>query len=112
MLKTKIQNGVPEISPEEAYIILSSVVLVDVRKQDEYYGEFAHIKGAKLAALGSELTNYLENSDKQNEIIFICKSAGRSGKAVLEALKFGYKSVASLSGGMIRWNELKYPVEK
>ena len=81
----------PEISPEEAYIILSSVVLVDVRKQDEYSGELSHIKGTKLFTLGSDLTKYLENADKQKEIIFICKSGGRSGKAVLEALKFGYK---------------------
>jgi rhodanese-related sulfurtransferase len=112
MFKTKIKNGVPEISPEDAKPILNSVILVDVRNQEEYYGELSHIKGSKLVTLGPDLTNYLENSDKQKEILFVCKSGGRSGKAALEALKLGHKSVASLSGGMILWNELKYPVEK
>ena len=45
------------------------------------------------------------------EIVFVCMSGGRSGRATSEAKKAGFEYCASLAGGMKRWNQLKLPVE-
>jgi rhodanese-related sulfurtransferase len=112
MLKTKIQNGIPEITPQDAKSILKDVLLIDVRQPDEFTGELSHIEGAQLVTLGPALSKFLETGDRQKDVLFICKSGGRSGKATQEALALGYKSVANITGGMILWNELNLPIKK
>ncbi len=109
---SQVVDGVPEVSVEDVLSNLDKVSLVDVRRSDEFNGELGHIKGAKLVTLGPQLSHFLENGDRERQIVFICRSGGRSGTATKESLQLGYKKAVSMSGGMLRWSEKKQPVEK
>ncbi|NUM59729.1 MAG: MBL fold metallo-hydrolase [Bdellovibrionaceae bacterium] len=111
-------DGVPEISCEDLNITLKSnpaalekIKLIDVRRPDEYVGEYGHIAGAKLVTLGEELEAYLKSEDKNSEIVFICRSGGRSGNATRIAQGIGFTKTINMTGGMIRWTQLGYIVE-
>lgn len=116
-LRPQIVDGIPEITVEDLLSHMNDVKnkklkLIDVRRPDEYTGELGHVEGAQLVTLGPELTNYLEKGDRSEEIVFICRSGGRSGSATTESQKLGYKFTINMAGGMIRWNEKKQPVVK
>lgn len=110
-------DGVPEITCEVLQRAMSEtgfhnrVKLIDVRRPDEYIGEYGHIKGAKLLTQGLELENYLKQEDKDTEIVFICRSGGRSGNATRAAQIMGFKKTINMTGGMIRWTQLGFESE-
>lgn len=106
-----LANGIPEITPEEFRCRTGEVTLVDVRRPDEFWGELSHISGAKLITLGPDLDAFLKIHPKNAEIVFVCRSGGRSGQAALQSRNMGFSKSASLQGGMLLWNERKYPVE-
>jgi sulfur dioxygenase len=113
----QVVDGIPEVTCEEVLaqaqqVESKKVRLIDVRRPDEFNGEYGHIKGAELKTLGPELTNFLENGNRSEEIVFVCRSGGRSGTATAESIKLGYKFTINMAGGMIRWNERKQPTEK
>ena len=112
LLKVVINNGIPEVSVEDVKKHGSKFQLIDVRRPDEYVGELAHIKGAKLVTLGPDLMNFLNQQNKDAEIIFICRSGARSGQATLMANEMGIKNCVNMTGGMIKWNEQGFEVEK
>ena len=86
MLKIQMVDGIPEINAEDLYPHLPKVFLVDVRRPDEFTGELGHIAGAKLSTLGPELIDYLQTLDKNQEIVFVCRSGGRSGQVAYSRL--------------------------
>lgn len=112
----QVVDGIPEVSVEDVQAKLAvaagKVRLIDVRRPDEFNGEYGHIAGAELVTLGPELTAFLEKGDRSEEIVFICRSGGRSGQATAESQKLGYRFTVNMTGGMIRWNEKKYLVER
>jgi glyoxylase-like metal-dependent hydrolase (beta-lactamase superfamily II)/rhodanese-related sulfurtransferase len=107
-----MNDGIPEVSVEKVNESLGKIRLIDVRGPDEFNNELGHICGAELVTLGTPLTKFLEAGDRSQEIIFVCRSGGRSGQATSESQKLGYKLTANMVGGMIRWNEIQYQVEK
>lgn len=116
-LHPQIVDGVPEITVQDVFLHQTDVAnkklkLIDVRRPDEFNGELGHIEGAVLITLGEQLTNYLNTGNREDEIVFICRSGGRSGNATIESIKLGYKFTANMVGGMIKWNEEKQPVMK
>ena len=115
-VETVIKNGIPETSVEFIHSKLESlrknVLLIDVRTPEEFSGELGHIKGSTLVTLGPDLAAYLEKLDRSEEIIFICRSGARSGQATQISMNMGYKFTANMTGGMLRWNELSFSVEK
>lgn len=116
-LQPETINGIPEVSSEDVFGVLEQVEqgkirLIDVRRPDEFNNELGHIRGAKLVTLGSELTQFLEKGNRAEEIVFVCRSGARSGKATQESLDLGYKFTVNMTGGMLRWNELQQPTEK
>ncbi len=109
-------DGIPEVTCEDVlahahHIESKKIRLIDVRRLDEFDGEYGHIKGAELFTLGPDLTNLLANGNKSEEIVFVCRSGGRSGSATAESIKLGYKYTMNMAGGMIRWTELQQPVQ-
>ena len=105
--------GIPEISVEALFKKiqdLDSVRLIDVRRPDEYDGELGHIEGAELVTLGPELSMLLEQGDRTEEIVFVCRSGARSGEATKESLRLGYKFTFNMQGGMLHWNDVRFPV--
>lgn len=117
VLHPQVVDGIPEISCEDLLRHLpdaeaGKIQLIDVRRPDEFNNELGHVKGAKLVTLGPELTEFLEKGDRNQEIVFVCRSGGRSGTATAESIKLGYKKTINMVGGMIRWNEKKFEVER
>ncbi len=113
----QVVDGIPEVTCEDVLahaeqVEAKKVRLIDVRRPDEFNGEYGHIKGAQLITLGPDLTNFLENGNRSEEIVFVCRSGGRSGTATAESIRLGYKFTINMAGGMIRWTERKQPVEK
>lgn len=107
-----INDGVPEVSVQTVFSNLGKVRLIDVRRSDEFNNELGHIAGAELVTLGEDLTRFLEKGDRAEEMIFVCRSGGRSGQATTESLRLGYKYTSNMVGGMLQWNESKLAVEK
>lgn len=88
---------------------LGGLKLIDVRRADEFTGELKHIVGAQLFTLGPDLDSYLEKESKDQKILFICRSGMRSANATMKALSLGFKEVYNMEGGMLAWNEKKFP---
>lgn len=105
-------GDVPEITPEEFKGHSGKATLIDVRRPDEFDGELSHIPGAKLITLGPDLDAFFHTHDKDDEIVFVCRSGGRSSRATLQGRSFGFSRCVNLQGGMLLWTERKYPVAK
>jgi rhodanese-related sulfurtransferase len=101
--------GVWEASPQWLEEHLGDVQIVDVRERDEYVGNLGHIDGARLIPLG-ELKARASEIDKNRPIIAVCRSGARSAQAVQLLEQQGFKNVANLAGGMIRWRGQRMPV--
>ena len=43
--------------------------------------------------------------------ILVCRSGARSGRATLQSLSLGFSKSVNLQGGMLLWNNKKYPIE-
>ena len=101
--------GIPEVTPAWVAAHGRGVRLIDVREPEELTGELGHIAGIERLPLG-QLPGPLAAAPRDHPIVFVCRSGGRSGKAALSIAKLGFRSVASLRGGMIAWNEQRLPV--
>lgn len=112
LLNSKIINGIPEVACEDVYLNQENIRLIDVRRPEEFNNELGHIKGSELIPLGPDIADFLEKSDREQKIVFICRSGARSGAVTAESLRMGYKYTANMTGGMIRWNELQQAVER
>lgn len=112
IFKPKIVDDVPEITPEELKEHLEMVTLIDVRRPDEFNGELSHIPGAKLITLGPELDTFFKMHDRGDEVVFVCRSGARSGRATLQGRDLGFSKCVNLQGGMLLWNERQFPVAK
>jgi len=91
-LRTKLEEGAP---------------LVDVREPDEY--EAGHAPGARLVPLG-EVPERLGEVPADETVYVICKSGGRSAKAV-EHLRANGIDAVNVAGGTLAWIEAGHPVE-
>lgn len=103
------------ITPSEAVKLVDedkSVVLLDVRTNEEFRSETGHLKGAILIPV-QELEARLNELEpfKEKTIIAYCRSGNRSGRAVALLNGKGYRAI-NLTGGMIQWNKENLPVVK
>ena len=89
----------------------SSVVILDVRKTDEFAE--GHIKGAIL--IDQFQSDFVEQAkDKlptDKTIAVYCRSGRRSANAAGKLSDIGYKCV-NLKGGILAWKEANMPVIK
>ena len=89
----------------------SNVVILDVRKADEFAEE--HITGAIL--IDQFQSDFLEQAQvklpKDKTIAIYCRSGRRSANAAGKLADVGYKCV-NLKGGIIAWKEANMPVTK
>ncbi|WP_374075901.1 rhodanese-like domain-containing protein [Bdellovibrio bacteriovorus] len=113
--ETKTENphyeGVFDIAPAELQQTMSNVKMIDVRQPDEYVGELGHVPGAELIVLDT-LPDHLSKLPKDQTVVFICRSGGRSAKATAYAMMNGLTQVYNMQGGMLLWNDLQLPVER
>lgn len=107
MLKSgneSVENGIPEITPQELKQRLDAgedLLVLDVREPSEY-----HIcnLGGHLIPLG-DLPLRLRELDSDREIVTHCKAGVRGAKAVEYLLRCGFRNVKNLSGGILAWAE-------
>ena len=89
----------------------SNVVILDVRKTDEFAE--GHITGAIL--IDQFQSDFLEQAQaklpKDKTIAIYCRSGRRSANAAGKLADVGYKCV-NLKGGIIAWKEANMPVTK
>lgn len=107
--KKKTEDGIWEVTPQELLADVKNVTIIDVRRPDEYAGELGHIEGSILVTLETDLMKTMEAWDREDDIVFVCRSGGRSAKATIIAQEKGFKNVYNLTGGMILWNSLGLP---
>ncbi len=104
------QAPAPQVSVEEAKVLLDGggVQLVDVREPWEH--EEAHIPGCRLIPLG-EVPLRFQEIDREMPVVVYCKSGGRSGKAVVFLRDQGYGKALNLTGGILAWANAQLPTE-
>lgn len=85
----------------------SALEVIDVREPFEFQG--GHIAKAKNMPLGKIADRLEELKNGNKEVVFVCRSGGRSMMAARKAQKAGLKSIYNLSGGMSAWTG---PVKK
>ena len=89
-LRAKLQKGAP-------------MLLLDVRNPDELTGSLGALDGVVNIPLGELEQRMAELAKYQDrEILVICRSGNRSGKAVSLLQKKGIKAT-NVAGGMIAW---------
>lgn len=76
-------------------------IILDVREEAEY--AFGHIEGSKSIPLG-ELEDRLNELDKDQEILVICRTGTRSDLAAQKLAEKGFTKVVNVLPGMISWN--------
>jgi sulfur-carrier protein adenylyltransferase/sulfurtransferase len=99
-----VQNGVPQIGPEELkrrQTAGEDVFVLDVREPHEY--QIANI-GGHLIPL-NDLPKRVGELDRGKNIVVHCKSGGRSQKASEFLQQQGFTYVENLAGGITAWSE-------
>lgn len=74
--------------------------LIDVREVDEW--QAGHIKEARNIPLSEIVQRVDEFPQEEMEIVLICRSGGRSGKACDYLGALGH-TVINVTGGMLAW---------
>lgn len=102
-----MSDDVPEITATELKDRLdagNAPVLVDVR---EYYeADIADLpEVGQLRIPMAEISERLEEMDKDSELVLYCRSGARSDRAVRFLLRQGYGKAFNLKGGMLAWRE-------
>jgi len=102
--------GIWEISPALLEEHAAGVQIVDVREQDEFRGPLGHIHGAQLIPL-RDLPARAGELAPERPVVAVCRSGARSAQAVVLLQKAGFKDIANLTGGMLRWRAEGNPVD-
>lgn len=96
---------IPQISANEAYTrIQNGALLLDVREIDEVE-QLACNTPHILVMPMSQFQNSFSQLPKDQEIITVCYSGGRSLVATQILIAHGYTNVSNLAGGIIAWRE-------
>jgi adenylyltransferase/sulfurtransferase len=99
-----VQNGIPQIGPEELkrrQTAGEDVFVLDVREPHEY--QIANI-GGHLIPL-NDLPKRIGELDRGQNIVVHCKSGGRSQKASEFLQQQGFQHVENLAGGITAWSD-------
>jgi sulfur dioxygenase len=102
--------GFFEIQPHALEEHAASVQIVDVRERDEFDGPLGRIRGARLIPLG-ELAGRVDELARDRPVVAVCRSGARSAQASVLLSKSGFRDVANLAGGMLRWRAEGHPVD-
>ena len=98
-----------EVAAFAELIADSNVVILDVRKADEFAE--GHIKGAIL--IDQFQSDFVEQAQaklpKDKTIAVYCRSGRRSANAAGKLADIGYKCV-NLKGGILAWKKVDMPV--
>jgi rhodanese-related sulfurtransferase len=113
LMITHYQSAPPAIGVDSARHLLaadSSVVILDVRRPEEYRSRTGHLPGARLIPL-SDLERRLEELRPLGDctIVVYCRHGQRSLNAVALLRRHGFNAL-NLEGGILKWLEARNPV--
>ncbi len=101
--------GYRDVTPATTVGALGKVRLVDVREPHEFIGDLGHLEGAELVPLAT-VEAACAGWDRDAEIVLVCRSGGRSGRAAATLAQLGFRKVMNMVGGMLAVHEAKLPV--
>ncbi|MGO4272409.1 rhodanese-like domain-containing protein [Paenibacillus sp. TAF58] len=78
------------------------LAIVDVREDDEVAAGI--IPGAKHIPL-AQIPDRLSEIPQVEELILVCRSGNRSGRAISFLEAQGYKGLKNMTGGMLEWED-------
>ena len=109
-LVSRTPTGVPEVTPEWVAAHAEKMLVVDVREAAELRvdGFIAGSTHVPLAHLREQAVSW----KRDDPIIVLCRSGGRSGRGALELEQLGFRQVASMHGGLGRWLAERRPVAR
>ena len=102
--------GMWEIDPHTLEEHAGAAQILDVREPAEFTGPLGHVAGAVLIPLG-ELAERTGELSRERPIVAVCRAGGRSAQATVILQQAGFKEVANLTGGMLRWRAEGHPVD-
>lgn len=89
----------------------SNYLIVDVRTPAEY--RKGHLKDAiNISYFGGEYGKYVDTLDKKKPVFIYCETQHRSPLAAKIMRKKGFSEVIDLTGGFIKWEKAKLPIER
>lgn len=104
-------HGYKDVSPQLVQQTLGQVRLIDVREPGEYSAELGHIPGSELVPLATVL-DAAARWDRDAEVVMVCRSGGRSGRAAQGLAAMGFRRVMNMVGGMLAFNAAGLPVAR
>ena len=100
--------SIPEVGPEEAReLVEGGAFLLDVREPEEWVA--GHAPQAESVPL-NEVPARLDALPRTRQIVAVCRSGARSGKATEFLAAQGF-DVVNLGGGMKAWAAAGFTVE-
>lgn len=96
----------PSVPSVSAPAVPDDACVVDVREEDEWLA--GHIEGARHIPLGELTARYAELPEVA-EVVVVCRSGGRSARAVAWLVENGVDAV-NLHGGMGAWVDAGRPM--
>jgi rhodanese-related sulfurtransferase len=98
----------PDYSPRQVADLLSEgdIQLIDVRAPHEH--EAGRISGDRLIELES-LSEQADSIDHERQVVFYCRSGGRSAMATEAFRRAGYDA-HNMAGGLLRWEAEGLPL--
>ena len=105
------RGGYRDVSPADTIAARGAARLVDVREPHEYLGELGHVPGSELVPLAS-VAAAAQRWDRERDVILICRSGARSGRAAEAMVAAGFARVMNMAGGMLAYNAAGLPVER
>jgi rhodanese-related sulfurtransferase len=96
-------------TPKETFEMLKGdVLLVDVREADEIAEQAYDVKNIITIPLDS-IESKIALIPQNKQVILVCRSGNRSGKALTLLQNKGYTNAANMSGGIIAWSKEGLP---
>jgi rhodanese-related sulfurtransferase len=102
--------GLADVTPAEARRRQrAGSLLVDVREPAEW--DTGHAPGAVLIPLG-QLAARQGELPRDKELIIVCRSGNRSGRAATQLRQAGFSPVRNMAGGMVAWARSGLPLAR
>lgn len=96
-------GGTPEVDVDALAAGRCAVRIVDVRTRAEVEGTGV-IPGSEHVPL-EQVAHHAAAWERDQPIVFVCRSGRRSGIAAREVGELGFTQAASLTGGVLAWRE-------
>lgn len=95
---------IPEVTIDWLAENRSDFRVIDCREADELVGPLGALDGIEHVPLHT-IPAHAPSWEREQPVVIICRSGGRSGQAAMFLERAGFSNVASVAGGMLAWRE-------